>query len=459
MSPTQITILSAICVYFAAMIGIGLYASRNQSHEGFVIGSRNVGYIPTIGSLATSFRDGMGILFWFGFAATSGYGGLWLIVGAIVGLLIYTIIGPRVRDIAKRHDYVTIGEMLRAQIGIVTERVTALIIVVFALLYSAMQLYVSGNLFAVVLGLDAWIGVWGVALVVGFYLYFGGYSTVVKTDAIQFFLIISLILIPFFFTPAKEDLLDFGSLFSLPADMSWALAFIGFFFVLGSADTWQRVFSARNDRVIKISFPLAGVMLGIMTLSLIFLGMAAKPYLGTDISADNAFFLIFEGDYIAPWLLAFIAVVTMAICMSTLDTMSYLAAATIGKNFMPPQITEKREQYVLMSRVVMIVILIGMAIVAMTITDVIQFLFNTASALFILAPLYVLVAFGLPHRRHRSTDVMITLATVVSLLFYLFLFVNGYFDKYILTMILPVAINAVLVGGVLSMDGIKHARA
>ncbi len=458
MTHTQILILSAIGIYFAVMIIIGLLASRKQSHEGFVIGSRDVGYIPTIGSLATSFRDGMGILFWFGFGATTGYGGLWLIVGAIAGLVVYTIIGPRVRDIAKRHDYVTIGEMIRAQVGVVTERTTALIIIVFALLYSAMQLYVSGNLFAVVLGLDAWGGVWGVALVVGFYLFFGGYSTVVKTDAIQFFLIISLILIPLFFVPAREDVTNFASAFSLPADLSWALALIGFCFPLSSADTWQRVFSARNDNVIHYSFPLAGVMLGIMTLSLIFLGMAAKPYLGDNISTDNAFFLIFEGNYIAPWLLAFIAVVTMAICMSTLDTMSYLGAATIAKNFMPPRITEKREQYVLTSRIIMLVTLVGMAIVAMTITDVIQFLFDTASLLFILTPVYVAVAFGLPHHKHRRTDVMMTLATVISALFYLFLFVNEYFDKYALTMLAPVALNIVLVGAVLIIDKAKHAR-
>jgi SSS family solute:Na+ symporter len=371
--------------------------------------------------------------------------------------LVYTIIGPRVRKLAKDNDYVTIGEMIRARIGVVTERSTALIVIIFALLYSAMQLYVSGNIFATVLDLDAWIGVWGVAVVVGIYLFFGGYSTVVKTDAIQFFLIVSLIMVPFFFVPAKEDILDFGSIFSLPTDLSWALLLVGFCFPLSAADVWQRVFSARNDKVIRYSFPLAGVMLGIMTLSLIFLGMASKPYLGDDITADNAFFLLFEGNYIAPWLLAFIAVVTMAICMSTLDTMSYLAAATIGKNFMPPRVTEKREQYVVMSRIVMIVILIGMAIVAMTISDVIQFLFDTASLLFILGPLYVAVALGLPHVKKRRTDVMMTLATAASALLYLFLFVNGYFDQYILSMIAPVALNAILVSGILLMSKAKHA--
>lgn len=452
MTPTQIIILSAISVYFAAMILIGLIASRNQSHDGFVIGSRDVGYIPTIGSLASSFRDGMGVVFWFGFGATAGYGGLWLIVGAVAGLFLYALIGPRVRELAKKHDYITIGEMIRARIGVVSEKTTALIVIAFALAYIAIQLFVSGNLFATVLGIEAWIGVVSVAVVVGFYLFFGGYSTVVKTDAIQFFLIISLILVPFFFQPGKEDVMNIGTLFSQSVDFQWGIGLLGFFLVLGSADTWQRVFSARNDKVIRASFPLAGVMLGIMTLSLIFLGLAAKPYLGENIAAEKAFFLIFEGDYIPSWLLAYIAVVVMAICMSTLDTMCYLTAATIGKNFMPPRVTERREQYVLLSRIVMVVILIAMSVLALTISDVIQFLFNASSLLFILAPVYLAVALGLPHRKHRETDVLITLSVVASTIIYLFLFVNGYFDGSLMMTMIPVGVSIMLTGIVLVMD-------
>lgn len=442
MTESQMIILGAILVYFAFMILIGLMAGKKQSPEEFVIGSRNVGYIPTIGSLATGFRDGWGVIFWFGFGATVGYGGLWLFLGAIIGLLVYSVIGPRVRKIAKEHGYVTIGEMIRVRMGVITERLTSIIILIFAMMIIAVQLYVSGNLFAEVLQMDAWIGVWSVAIIVGFYLFFGGYGTVVKTDAVQFFLIISLIFIPFFFAPPMEDLLNFKSLFAPGWKDSIAFGTIGLFYVLGSADSWQRVFSARDDKVIRFGFPISGIFLVIMTLSLIFLGMAAKPYLGDAIEADTAFFDIFNGDFIPTPLLAYIAVIVMAICMSTTDTLCYLSAATLAKNFFPHHITDERGNYIKFSRIVMILSLIAMSILALSISDIIMFLFDAASLLFVLAPVYLYTAFGYPKKRTRKMDSMISISIFLSVLIYLYLFTQNAFEDMIMTLV-PVTASIV----------------
>lgn len=447
MSALQITILAAVGIYFLAMIAIGIMASRDQDHHGFAIGSRNVGYIPTIGSLASSFRDGMGAVFWFGFGAVTGYGGLWLIIGAVAGLTLYAIIGPKIRAIAAEKNYITVGQMIRDGLGPVTEKITAALILFFCLMYMATQLYVSGNIFAEVLHLQSWIGVCSVAVIVGLYLYFGGYSTVIKTDAIQFFLIISLIVVPFFFAPAKADMLDFGSIFSLDPDDRWALGLIGVFFVLGSADTWQRMFSARNASVIHWSFPLAGVFLGIMTLSLIWLGMAAKPYLGADIDTSTAFFQIFTGGFMSTPLLAFVTVVIMAITMSTLDTYCYLCAATFSKNFLPERLTASRDVYIRYSQIIMMVLMVATSIVALLIADVIKFLFGAASLMYILGPIYLFTGLGW-FRRNRRTDILISIAVILSTALYIFMFSRGYFEKTILTLV-PVSASIVLYGLVL----------
>ncbi len=432
MFDVQIIAFIAIVLYFVAMIVVGIIASRNQTHQGFVIGNRDVGYIPTIGSLATSFRDGMGVIFWFGFGVATGYGGLWLFVGAMLGLLIYTYIGPSVRKIAKDNDYVTIGEMLRTRYGVITERTTAIIIIFFALMMIAVQLFVAGNVFSVVLDVDAWVGIACVACVVGFYLYFGGYSTVVKTDAVQFFLIIALILTPFFFAPPREVVMDFSSITSLGLNSSVGLALIGFLLVLGSAETWQRVFSARNDSVIRYSFPTAGLFLIVMTLSLIFLGMASAPFMGEGISADNAFYEIFKGDFIHPALLAFIAVVVMAICMSTLDTYCYLVASTLGKNFMPERVTGERESYIKFSQIVIALVLAGMSVLALTISDVIVFVFDAVSLLFVLVPVYLYAAFSHPKIKNRKTDALVSIGVAVSTIIYIYMFKNGAFENLLM---------------------------
>jgi solute:Na+ symporter, SSS family len=457
MTEAQMLILGSIAVYFLAMIIIGILASRNQSHEGFVIGSRNVGYIPTIGSLASSFRDGMGVIFWFGFGASVGYGGIWMFFGVIAGLLVYAFIGSSARKIAAQYDYITIGEMIRARTGVITERFTALIIVCFALMIIAVQLHVAGNLFSIVLGMETWIGVTSVAAVVGFYLFFGGYSTVVKTDAVQFFIIISLLFTPLFIHPT-EDMLNFSSVWSLETKTIIAFNLMGFFYVLSSADTWQRVFSARSTKVIYLGFPLAGISLLIITLSLIFLGMVSRPFLGEVIDTSTAFYEIFKGDFIATPIVAYIAVVVMAICMSTLDTMCYLTAATIAKNHMPPHITAKRENYVKFSQIVMLITLASMSILTLAIGDVLVFAFSAASLLFTLTPIYIFTVFNLPRHKSHTTDILITLSIAISCIVYLFMFFNGYFEDAIMTLV-PVGISIILTSISLYIGGILAIRA
>lgn len=448
MSENQLIILGSMLIYFLLMIVIGIFAGSKQDHEGFVIGNRNVGYIPTIGSLASSFRDGLGIMFWFGFAILAGYGGLWLFVGVIVGLFFYATFGPKIRDLAEENNFITIGEIIKSRIGAVTEKSTALIIIIFSLMLVAVQLYVAGNMFSTILDADAAVGVWSVALVVGFYLFFGGYSSVVKTDAIQFFIILSLISIPFFFAPPKEEVMAFETIFSLSIRDNIALVFIGLFFVLSSADTWQKVFSARDKKVIRRSFPLASIFLLIMTFSLIFLGFASKPFLEGDVDTKTAFFQIFSGDFMPVALQAYIAVVVMAVCMSTLDTLCYLTSATIAKNYLPARVSESRDNYILISRAIMIFVLLFMGICALAISDVILFAFDALSLLYILAPVYIVSVLNLVKNKNRSTDFYITFATILSCLVYLYMFMQGYFADMILIMV-PVAVNIVLISGFL----------
>ncbi|QEP43090.1 hypothetical protein D5085_08170 [Ectothiorhodospiraceae bacterium BW-2] len=442
MSATQLTILAAIVSYFVAMIIIGIMASRHQSHSGFVIGSRDVGYIPTIGSLSSSFRDGMGVIFWVGFGASVGYGGIWVFIGVVAALLVYAFIGPRARQLAAQQDYITIGEMIRARSGSLTERFSAAIIVCFALMVIAIQLHVAGNLFSMVLGIAPWIGVFSVAIVVGFYLFWGGYSTVVKTDAVQFFIILSLLFMPLFLEPT-EAMFHFDTIWALETETIIAFNLIGFFYVLSSADTWQRIFSARNTRVIYFSFPLSGVALLIITLGLIFLGMLARPHLGEVIDTNTVFYEIFKGDYLSPLLQAYIAVVVMAICMSTLDTMCYLTAATIAKNHTPAHLTATRDSYVNFSQKVMLLTLVAMSLVTLTISDLLLFAFSAASLLFILSPLYLFTVFNLPKVRNDKTDRLMTLAIAMSAIIYLYMFSAGHFERAILTLV-PVAISTVL---------------
>jgi SSS family solute:Na+ symporter len=453
MSSLQIILLSAIGAYFLVMILIGLLASRKQDHEGFVIGNRNVGYIPTMGSVASSFRDGSGIVFWVGFGLVTGYGGLWVFIGSTVGFLFYGLFANRCRKISEEKGYLTVGDMLRDNTGPITEKLASLIIVSLALVGVAMQLYVSGNLISIIIDIPAWTGVFSVATVVALYLFFGGYESVIKTDAIQFFLILSLIIVSFSNPPPIESITNFASLGALGWRDSLVFFTFGFAYAFAMPDGWQRVFSARSSKVIVIAFPLAGLFMIIMTISLLFLGMSAKPFL-PDMEANDVFFAIFENQVFSVPILAFIAVVTMAITMSTLDTYTYVFTSSLTRNFLPQQMTESRNRYIYVSRILFLIVLITMSILALTISDIIEVLFSVTSVMAILGPVYIFTALGYfsPSKR---TDIITSLCITVSLTVYAVFYFKGYMDDY-LYLLIPTGLCFCFC--ILSVYGLKYMR-
>lgn len=424
------------------MIAVGFLSAKSNNAEGFVIGSRNIGLIPTLGSLAAGFRDGGGIVFWVGAGAIAAFGGLWVIAGVVVTMVFMACVGSSVRQRAKEKDYITIGQIIRDELGVTTEKVTSLIVVAFTTMMVALQLYVSGNLISSISPLGMKTAILCVIAIVAFYLLIGGYANVVFTDAIQFFLIISLIFIPFFVEIDLSPLLEAGNYLGYGASMNIALFLVGICYMLCSGDVWQRIFSAKNGRVIKTAFPLASVMLLIMSLSLLLVGMAAQSLLPEGTNWDNAFFIIFQEEVFPSYVLAFIAIVCIAITMSTLDTLSYLAASTFLKNILSNERTDTRDKYVKMTRLTLIVIMVAATLISFVIENAVKYMFDAMSMMYILSPIYLMAGLGWL-RRHKRLDIFCAAATILSALLWGYMFAAQYFADLIMTFI-PALVNTVL---------------
>lgn len=432
MSDFQIYILIGAGIYFLIMLFMGLHSSKNESDEGFVIGSRNVSLLPTIASISTSFRDGAGAVFWVGAGLGAAYGGLWMLVGFSLATIFFVLYAPKMRELAKEHDFITISQVIRHQLGPVTEKSISLIILTFSIAMITMQLFVSGNIFAKVLDIPSFYGIASVAVVVGTYMFFGGYSTVIKTDYLQFFIVISLVLFPFFVQPTRDDLLNFETFINVDKNFGFGVFFLGIFYILSGAETWQRVFSARSKQVVQWSFPLSAIFLTLMTLSLIWVGMGTKDMI-MPVSENDALFKIFtlEGR-IPSIILAYFAVVIIAITMSTLDSFCYLFSSTLSKNILPQRFTDTRKKYVGLSQFLIVFTLAISVVFALTITDFIEFIFSAASLNYILGPVYVLTATGFLKGGPRI-DKYVTGSLAVSIVVYIYMFSQGMFSNLMYT--------------------------
>ncbi|ULB45633.1 hypothetical protein H4N54_25165 [Limnospira fusiformis KN01] len=423
-----------ISFYLAGLAVIGYKVFNEKNHEDYIIGSRNVGYISTAGSIGAGFRDGVGLIFWIGTGFTIGYGGLWLICGMMTSIFLLSIIGPRFRETAKKENYINISDMLSAHLGRITELTVSVIILVFSSVYVAIQIFVISNLLQEIFSISFYFSACTTFLVVAIYMVSGGYSSVVKTDVIQLVLVFMLIFVPFFIRPSVSNILDLNSLFSLNLLDSIGLFGIGFLSITSGAEVWQRIISAKNNHVIRVSFPISAIILLIMTLSLIFIGFGAQQILESEIASDQVLFMLFKEQGIPSLILAYIAVAIIAASMSTLDTFAYVFCSTFIKNLLTQKNTFSQEKYVKTSRVVVVIFLAIMTIFSASITDIIRLLFDASSFLFIMTPVFLLGIAGFIEKSNYL-DKYIALSMWISSALYVFLFINGYFTNLLINLI------------------------
>ena len=453
MTELQIYTLLGLFCYFVLLIILGYLDSRKQNHEGFVIGNRSVGLLPTISSVTSSYRDGSGVVFFVGASLTIGYAGFWYFLVATISLFCFGLFASKMRNVAAENNYITIGELLRGQLGPVTEKTASVLVLLFSLLYIMIQLYVSGNILSRLIGLPELVAVVSIGSVVALYLFFGGYGTVIRTDLLQFFVILSMAIIPFFIKPDLAEVLDFSSFLAADPKIIIGLCIMGLFGPIANADMWQRVFSAKDEKTIKVAFPLSGLFLAIMTMTLITIGMGIKKIF-PDAEPGDLVFVLYQGgaatEHIPTVILAFFAIGVMSITMSTLDTMCYLFASTLSKNFLPEKLHNTRERYMKFSRIVFVCIIALMCFLSMLVDDIIGTIISVITMVTILAPVYMSCALGVLKRSVRL-DYMMSGTIIISLGVYIVLFTMGIMGDLLLSNI-PSLVSAALCVVCLVMD-------
>jgi solute:Na+ symporter, SSS family len=438
-----------IGIYLVGMIAVGYYLAKRESAQDFIISNRDVGIIPTAGSLAASFRDGGGIAIWITMGLAASYGPMWLLVGVGLAAVVLSIIGPKLRDQAARDGHITIAERVAGKIGPASTILSALVTMVFGLFLIALQFHVAGGVFANIIGWPAAAGVAIIAIILVFYLVAGGYKSVIITDTIQFFLIFSLIVIPFFLPPTWVDVANIASFTDFGLNDKLAFLLFGFFVLLVMPECWQRIYSARDARVIRYSLPLMTVMLIIMTLSLIWLGMGLRITM-PDIDRAQPYLDLFNHPGLMPgWLMGYIAMVFLAITMSTQSAATYAFVATVNKVFLPSH-SDTDAKYIRMSRLLMIVLLIGAAVISLTVSDAMKFVLDIIAFINCLAPLYMIAALNLlpngeaPAIRKRH-DWVIAIVTAIGCAMFTYIVLNKLnAESFLLSSLPSLLVTAVL---------------
>lgn len=333
----------AIILYVASLIFITYKSVKKESADEYIIGGRKIGILGTTSSLIVSNFDGTGLIIFFTLAAISGFGFLWLFIGMAISALLLATFSKPIYKIIQAGNYVNVSDMFAHKIGKYTSILSSAIIIFLAFFATAGQLYISGKLVSAFIGYEnEFIGIIVVGSIVASYLTIGGYKTVIKTDILQWISIILIATSVLFFA-------DLSTLSRLPQDLTavdsqnffgWLLW--GIVFSFASPFSWQRYFSAKSSKTMKkgLLYSIPGNLIFAICI-IIFVISITNIY--PEISTNNLAFEIYTNTKILPVIGPLLAVVLLALIMSSLDTYCYAMSSTITSNILKIDYTNNKK--------------------------------------------------------------------------------------------------------------------
>lgn len=181
--------LVLLIVYFAGMLGIGVWAMRRstKSPEGFLLADRSIGPAVTALRLQSSSMSGYMFLGAGSLAYTQGYYSMWYALGDVGGgVLNLSIIGRRMRKLSQMLGSITsIGYLENRYPSRWTRAIAAPIALFCMFFYVLAQFLAGGQGLAMVTGLSVNVAlIIAVGVIVG-YTFLGGYLAVAYTDFFQ----------------------------------------------------------------------------------------------------------------------------------------------------------------------------------------------------------------------------------------------------------------------------------
>ncbi|WP_299258472.1 sodium/proline symporter PutP [uncultured Kushneria sp.] len=355
----------SLFVYFALMIGIGLYAMRTSTStsEDYMLGGRTLS--PQVAALSAGASDMSGwlLLGLPGAMFASGLGSAWIGIGLLVGAFFnWLLVAPRLREQTVHYgNAITIPAFLANRFptrAMSLRVVSAIVIVIFFAIYTASGLVAGGKLFqSAFSGLIniGGLGDYGTGIVITLgvvlvYTVVGGFLAVSLTDFVQgCIMMLALVIMPAVvlfgeggggFAQASQTLNEID-----PTLLSWTdgLTFIGWL----SAVTWGlgyfgqphiivRFMAIRSLKDVPVARNIGMSWMLISMIGAVSLGIFGRAYAvrnGMQVDDPETIFIILANLLFHPLVTGFLYAALLAAIMSTISSQLLVASSSLTEDF------------------------------------------------------------------------------------------------------------------------------
>ena len=180
-----------LILYAVSMVGIAVYTrNRSKSVNDFLMaGKKGLGGWMSAFAYGTTYFSAVVFIGYAGqFGRAFGLASVWIGIGnAVLGTLIaWKVLARRTKNMTQRLQSKTMPDFFEKRYGDKKLKlVSAIVIFVFLIPYSASVYNGLSSLFEIVFGIPGWVVMLGLAALTALYLFFGGYFATALSDFIQ----------------------------------------------------------------------------------------------------------------------------------------------------------------------------------------------------------------------------------------------------------------------------------
>ena len=432
----NLTLLLIIVISLVfALIGI-LYSRKYQNLSNYLTAGRNVGTLSLTTSLVAS---ALGAWILFGPASAATWGGIGSVIGYSLGtafpMIAFIFLGSKIRKVFPRGS--TLTEFIYYRLGKNLFNLILILTIFYMFIFLCAEVTAISTLINYISGTSLWITSLLVIVATLTYTLYGGLRASILTDSFQFFIVLIFLFICLIYIFSLND--NKISLELIKNNSSHLIsskylpnytAGLTFFVAVAATNlfhqgNWQRVFAAKNEKILKQSLWLSFF---IIIPIVFFMGVCGLIAISLDskVNPDLAFFSILLKQNI-PLLSILIIIMALSLTISTIDTLVNAISSLIivdGKYFF---VDYENKNFLKLSKIFIIILSFISFIIASKGFSILY--------LFLLADLFCCAAvftvfFGFYKKKIKETNALISI--LVGLLLGLAVFPNTDFSQSIL---------------------------
>ncbi len=324
---TSISVTILIGLFF---IGLGYLNSKKISNnKNYIVGDRDEDTFSLTASLTAS---ALGAWILFGPSSAATWGGIGAVIGYSLGtaapmLFLYNF-GPKIRKEFPKG--LTLTEFIKKRFGIRILKISLILILFYLTIFLIAEVTAIAYLLNFISQVPLWVTA-GVTLIICLlYILRGGFKLSIITDKYQFSFIVVIILMSLFLILGNLDLTSYEIIKKNSpnlVDKNYLpnyTAGLTFFIAVAATNlfhqgNWQRVFSAKNNSILKTSLIYSAIIIFFIVFWMGYSGLISYS-LNSKVTPDLAFFdlILYEKN---SFIVVAILVLAMSLTLSTIDTL------------------------------------------------------------------------------------------------------------------------------------------